>query len=92
MQAFSRASPWKERWSAPASTAPKASAAAIHMIVRGDTGIVPGFGKSGSRSPMAAATSATPSTVFTVSIQAPERGSFNEVVPRTKKSSPIPSA
>ena len=92
LSAFSRAAPWNERLSAPARTPAKASMPAMRPIVLVASGSGPGRGTNGSTSATAAATSATPRTLFTVSIQAPDRGSRSDVAPRTKKSTPMPTA
>jgi len=89
---FSRRSPWKERLSAPRRTAPNAITPAAMATGRTGQGSGPGRGRKGSTRATAAATSATPRTLLTVSIHGPDRGRRSEVAPSTKKSSPMPTA
>ncbi len=61
-------------------------------MLRTLTGRTRAGGSQGRIIATAAAISATPSTLFTVSIHAPDRGRRSEVAPRMKKSNPIPIA
>ena len=84
--------PWKLPLKAPSSTPAPATPAAASAAVREARKTGASAGRASFRKTPAAASSATPKTLFTVSIHGPLFGSDTEKAPIRKKRSPSPSA